>query len=222
MPNEEWSTEELVVRLARIDTTSLIDAGPSLRVLPREIRPVRPGSRLAGPAVTVDAGSDLVPVLVGLESARPGDVLVVAGDPERAVAGELFATEARRRGLAGLVVHGLCRDSRTLREIDLPVFATGVSPRACPARAIPTAGVTLSIGDVEVRPGDLVLADDDGVVVGSVAEVGEAIERAEAIQHREAALRQAIERGESIFDHLNVAEHIDALRNGRDSRLTFS
>ena len=222
MPNEEWSTEELVVRLARIDTTSLIDAGPSLRVLPREIRPVRPGSRLAGPAVTVDAGSDLVPVLVGLESARPGDVLVVAGDPERAVAGELFATEARRRGLAGLVVHGLCRDSRTLREIDLPVFATGVSPRACPARAIPTADVTLSIGDVEVAPGDLVLADDDGVVVGSVAEVGEAIERAEAIQHREAALRQAIERGESIFDHLNVAEHIDALRNGRDSRLTFS
>ena len=222
MPNEGWSTEELVARLAQVDTTSLVDAGPTLRVLPRQIRPVRPGSRLAGPAVTVDARSDLVPVLVGLESARPGDVLVVAGDPGRAAAGELFATEALRRGLAGIVIHGLCRDSRTLRAIDLPVFATGVSPRACPARALSTADVTLTIGDVEVRPGDLVLADDDGVVVGSAVEIGEAIDGAEVIQHREESLRQAIERGESLFDHLNVAEHVDALRNGRDSRLRFS
>lgn len=221
-PDDSGSTAGLVARLTQVDTTSLIDAGPSLRVLPLQIRPVRPGSRFAGPAVTVDARGDLVPVLVGLESAGPGDVLVVAGDHERAVAGELFATEAQRRGLAGIVIHGLCRDSRTLREIDLPVFATGVTPRACPAHAVPEVGVTLTIGDVEVRPGDLVLADDDGVVVGSAAEIAEAIDGAEAIQRREGALRAAIERGESIFDHLNVAEHVEALRNGRESRLTFS
>jgi 4-hydroxy-4-methyl-2-oxoglutarate aldolase len=222
VPHDQGTTSELLDRLQRVDTTCLADAGPTLRVLPREIRPVRPGSRLAGRAVTVDAQSDLLPVLAGLAAAGPGDVLVVAGDPDRAVAGELFATEALRRGLAGIVIHGLCRDSRTLREMDLPVFATGVSPRACPARTVPTTGVTLSLGGVEVRPGDLVLADDDGVVVGSEAEVAAALDGAEAIQTREVALRAAIERGESLFDHLNVDAHVAALRDGRETRLAFS
>lgn len=218
----QGSTADLLARLARVDTTSLVDAGPTLRVLPRNIRPVRPGARLVGRAVTVDAQSDLVPVLVGLASAEPGDVLVVAGDPERAVAGELFATEALRRGLAGIVIHGLCRDSRTLRAMDLPVFATGVTSRACPARALPSVGITLTLGDVEVQPGDFLLADDDGVVVGSPAEIAAAIEGAEAIQSRDEALRAAIERGESLFDHLNVDDHVQALRDGHDTRLTFS
>ena len=222
MPDEDAATQGLLARLARVDTTSLVDAAPSLRVLPRAIRPVRAGSRLAGRAVTVDAQSDLVPVLVGLASAGPGDVLVVAGDHERAVAGELFATEALRRGLVGLVIDGLCRDSRTLGSTELPVFATGVSPRACPARAVPHAEGPVRLGDVEVRPGDLVLADDDGVVVGSPAEMADAIEGAETIQRREEALRSAIERGESLFDHLNVDAHVAALRDGRDTRLAFS
>ncbi len=222
MPDEDPTTTDLLARLARVDTTSLVDAAPDLRVLPREIRPVRPGSRLAGRAVTVDSQSDLVPVLVGLAAAGTGDVLVVAGDPDRAIAGELFATEALRRGLAGLVIHGLCRDSPTLRTLDLPVFATGVTPRACPARAVPTVGVTLTLGDVEVRPGDLVLADDDGVVVGSPVEIAAALDGAESIQHREEALRAAIQQGESLFDHLNVDEHVAALTDGRDSRLAFS
>ena len=73
-----------------------------------------------------------------------------------------------------------------------------------------------------MRPGDLVVGDDDGVVVGSEAEIAAAIDGAEAIQRREEALRAAIERGESIFDHLNVDEHVAALRDGRDTRLTFS
>ena len=78
------------------------------------------------------------------------------------------------------------------------------------------------IGDVTVRPGDLVLGDDDGLVVGSEAEVLAAIDGAEAIQQREGALRAAIESGESLFDHLNYDEHVAALRAGRDSKLNFS
>jgi len=222
VPDEDPSTTELIARLARVDTTSLADASPLLRVLPPEIAALRHGSRLVGRAVVVDARDDLVPVLVGLRSAGAGDVLVVSGSPGRALAGELFATEAVRRGLAGLVIDGFCRDSRQLRSMDLPVFARGVSPRAYGAFALPPAEGPVQIGDVEVRTGDLVLADDDGVVVGSPAEVAAAIDGAEAIQTREEALRAAIERGESLFDHLNVAEHVAALSDGRDSRLSFS
>lgn len=213
---------DLLRRLAAVDTTSLIDAGPGLRVLPAALRPIRAGVRLVGRAVTVDGREDLVPVLAGLAAAGPGDVLVVAGHPEHAVAGELFATEALRRGLAGIVIDGRCRDSRVLAQLDLPVYARGVAPSACPARAVPVIQVPVLIGDVTVQPGDLVLGDDDGLVVGSAAEVTEAIDGAEAIQQREGALRATIEAGQSLFDHLNLDEHVAALRAGRPTRLTFS
>ena len=213
---------DLLQRLAAIDTTSLKDAGPGLRVLPAALRPIRPGVRLLGRALTVDAREDLMPVLAGLAQSGPGDVLVIAGHADHAVAGELFATEAQRRGVAGIVIDGRCRDSRILAGLDLPVFARGVAPSACPARAVPVIQVPLLIGDVTVQPGDLVLGDDDGLVVGSEAEVLAAIDGAEAIQQREGALRVAIEGGESLFDHLNYDEHVAALRDGRDSKLTFS
>jgi 4-hydroxy-4-methyl-2-oxoglutarate aldolase len=213
----------LLQRLAGIDTTSLKDAGPDLRVLPAALRPVRAGVRLLGRALTVDAREDLMPVLAGLAQSGPGDVLVVAGHPEHAVAGELFATEALRRGVAGIVIDGRCRDSRILATLALPVFARGVAPSACPARAVPVVQVPILIGEVTVRPGDLVLGDDDGIVIGSEAEVSDAIDGAEVIQQREVALRAAIEGGESLFDHLNFDEHLAALREGGgDSRLTFS
>lgn len=209
-------------RLEGVDSTSLADAGPTLRVLAPGIHPVRRGSTIVGTAVPVDSRDDLVPVLVGLRSAGPGDVLVVTGSPGRALAGELFATEAARRGLAGIVIDGLCRDTRTLATIDLPVFARGTSPRAYGASSLPLEDPRVLAGGEEVRVGDLVLADDDGVVIGSPAEVADALEGAEEIQRREQALRAAIERGESLFDHLNLDEHLAALGEGRDSRLRFS
>ncbi len=128
----------LLERLRRIDSTSLADADKSLRILPLAIRPIATGRRLLGRAVTADARGDLMSVIAALQHAGAGDVLVVsAGSDEHAVAGELFATEALRRGLAGIVIDGRCRDSRTLAEIDLPVYARGVAPSAFPARSDP-------------------------------------------------------------------------------------
>ena len=158
-------------RLERISTTSFVDAGRDLRVLPATLRPVRPGARLVGRALTVDAREDLMSVLAGLQRSGPGDVLVVMGNDEHAVAGELFATEALRRGVAGIVIDGLCRDSPRLVELDLPVYARGVAPTACPAQAVPVVQVPVTIGTVEVRPGDLVLGDDDGLVVAGEEEI---------------------------------------------------
>lgn len=213
----------LVERLGRVDTTSLVDAERALRVLPGSIRPLRPGLRFVGRAVTVEAQADLMSVIEGLRSSGPGDVLVVAaGSLEHAVAGELFGSEAVRRGLAGWVIDGLCRDSRALRELGLPVFARGAAPTAFGARKPPVVQVTVRIGSVEVQPGDLVVGDDDGVVVGSVEVMAEALGRAEAIQSREDALAVQLRAGSSLFDHLDYDRHLAAVRAGEDSRLTFS
>ena len=91
------TTENLLHRLGRLSTTSLVDASPTLRILPARLRPVVPGRHLVGRVVTARANRDLMSVIHALRESGPGDVLVVdAGGDDRAVAGELFATEAPR------------------------------------------------------------------------------------------------------------------------------
>ena len=215
-------SDDVWTRLADLDSTSLADASPELAVLPTDLRPLGRARRLVGRAVTADAQGDLMSVIAGLAVSGPGDVLVVAvGDDERAVAGELFATEAVRRGLAGLVIDGRCRDSAIVAELDLPVFARGVAPNAYPAVKVPRIQEPIMIGSVVINPGDVIVGDDDGLVAGSVAAVTAAVEKAEAIQARERRLRSAIEAGSSLFDALNVDEHVAALQAGQPSSLAF-
>ena len=213
----------LLERLRRIDSTSLADADKSLRILPLAIRPIATGRRLLGRAVTADANGDLMSVIAALQHAGADDVLVVSTDSDQhAVAGELFATEALRRGLAGIVIDGRCRDSRTLAQIEIPVYARGVAPSAFPAKSIPVIQVPLTIGGIEVRPGDILLGDDDGIVVGNDAELAAAIDAAETIQFREEALRTSISSGTSLFSAMNFDEHAAKLRVGQPSSLAFS
>ena len=214
----------LLFRLAGIDTTSLADAGRGVvGVLPADIRPVRPGLRVLGTAVTVEARDDLMPMLAGLQLCGPGDVLMVAGSPEHAVAGELFGTEALRRGMAGIVIDGFCRDTRTLATLDLPVYSRGAVPSAPGASsAQPVVQVPITIGDVEVRPGDLVVGDEDGVVVAGADAMESVIGAAEQIQQREQALQRAIAAGESLFDHVDFDAHLARLQAGEPSKLSFS
>jgi len=212
----------LLDRLRHIDTASLSDADKGLRVLPSAIRRLAAGQRMVGRVVTAEANGDLMSVLAALHIGGAGDVLVVsAGTADLAVAGELFCTEAARRGMTGVVIDGLCRDSALLVRLGLPVYSRGTTPRAPGAYAVPVVQVPVRIGEVDVRPGDVVLGDDDGIVVGSEAEFEAAVDAAEAIQTREKALRAAIEQGRSLFDSLNFEEHAERLRAGVDSALAF-
>lgn len=172
--------------------------------------------------VTARANRDLMSVIAGLGLAGVGDVLVVdAGDQERAVSGELFASEAQRRGLAGLVIDGRCRDSATLTQLALPVWATGVSPRAYPAKAVPEVEVPLRLDDVPVHPGELLIGDDDGLVVGTADELAAALEKAEEIEALEKHLQGEILAGRPLLDAFTVAEHLAALQAGRPSTLRY-
>jgi regulator of RNase E activity RraA len=213
---------DLLGRLRQIDTASLSDANKSLHVLPAAIRPLVPGVRMAGRAATAAANGDLMSILAALEVGGEGDVLVVsAGNSDEAVSGELFGTEAFRRRMAGVVIDGMSRDSAALKRLGMPFYSRGVTPKAPPAMKVPEIQVTLTIGNVEVRPGDIVVGDDDGIIVGTAAEFAAIVDAAEAIQTREKALRIAIENGYSLFDTLNFQEHRDRLIGGLDSRLTF-
>ncbi len=213
---------DLLERLRHIDTASLSDANKELRVLSPAIRPLVFGGRMAGRAVTAIANDDLMSVIGALEVGGVGDVLVVAaGGCDRAVAGELFGTEAFRRGMSGVVIDGLSRDSAALRRLGLPFYSRGVTPQAPPALAVPEIQASLTIDGVAIVPGDILVGDDDGIIVGTMAEFEAIVDAAEAIQTREKALRISIENGFSLFDSLNFIEHRERLIAGVDSKLMF-
>lgn len=212
----------MIDRLLAIEVSALCDADRDLPVLDRAIRPLVPGVTMAGPAFTVDARGDLLPVLTALGEAAAGDVLVVAtGATEPAVLGEIFTTEAARRGLAGIVVDGHVRDLAGLRRIGLPVHARGTYPAAVPGVGIAPHGGTVRCGGIEVAPGDLVLGDDDGVVIAAPDRIAAALPRAEEIVRAERAVLAGLRAGRSLHELTNHAEHLAALRRGEDSRLAF-
>jgi 4-hydroxy-4-methyl-2-oxoglutarate aldolase len=213
----------VIDRLMQIEVSALCDADKGMPVVDPAIRAMVPDVRMAGPALTVVAHDDHLPVFSALAEARPGDVLVIAtGGGDRAVLGELFATEARRRGLAGVVIDGRCRDVAGLRRLGLPVFARGTIPSSGSTVSRAELNGRVTCGGVEVRPGYVVFADDDGVVIASPDRIAAALDTAEAIGRAERAMLAAMGRGETLHDQTSYAEHVAALDRGEDSALAFT
>jgi len=213
---------ELIERLLEIDVSALSDADKTLPIVDPAVRAMVPDVRVAGPAFTVTAEDDHLPVMAALEEAAPGNVLVIAtSGGSRAVFGELFATEAKRRGLAGIVADGYCRDLRGLRAIGLPVFARGTTPRSGSTVSRAGLGATIDCGGVRVSPGDVVFGDDDGLLIAASERIAAALETAEAIARAERAILAAQERGGSLHELTNHDEHVAALDRGEASALAF-
>jgi 4-hydroxy-4-methyl-2-oxoglutarate aldolase len=213
----------VVQRLLALEVSAVCDADKGLPVADPEIRAMVPDVRMAGPAFTVLAQDDHLPVFSALAEASAGDVLVVATDGGVvAVLGELFATEARRRGLAGVVIDGRCRDVAGLRRLGLPVFARGTIPRSGATVARPALGAPVRCGGVEVRHGDIVFGDDDGVAIAPAERFAAALEVAETIGRSERAMLEAMRADRAtLHDLTNWAEHVAALDRGEQSSLRF-
>jgi 4-hydroxy-4-methyl-2-oxoglutarate aldolase len=213
---------DLIERLLGIDVSALSDADKTLPVVDPAVRAMIADVRMAGPAFTVVAEDDHLPVMSALSAAAPGDVLVIATNGgSRAIFGELVATEASRRGLAGIVADGFCRDLRGLRAIGLPVFARGTTPRSGTAVSRAPLGATIVCGGVEVSPGDIVFGDDDGLLIATAERIAAALETAELIGRSERAILAAQARGEALHEVTNLDEHIAALDRGEASALAF-
>jgi 4-hydroxy-4-methyl-2-oxoglutarate aldolase len=213
----------LLERLLAIDVSALSDADKTLPVADPAIRALLPDVRMAGPAYTVLAEDDHLPVMTALAEAAPGDVLVVATrGGTRAIFGELFATEAKRRGLAGIVTDGFCRDLRGLRAIGLPVFARGTTPRSGTTVSRAERGREVEFGGVRVRRGAIVFGDDDGLLIAPAERIEAALEEAEGIARAERAILAAQAEGTALHDLTNHDAHVAALDGGANSALAFT
>jgi regulator of RNase E activity RraA len=179
------------------------------RTLRSDIRPVVAG-RFAGPALTVRLyPGDLVDCLDALKVAGPGDVIVVdaAGETETSIWGGLMAGLCQQKGVAGAVVDGAIRDVDEIRDLGFPIFSRAVTPRSThspySSRLEPIeVNVAITCGGALVDPGDIVLADEVGIVAVPKDEAEDVLERAEAQAEQEESTRRLIAEGKDVDELL--------------------
>ena len=173
-----------------LSPTTLADAMSREQVMDNGIRPLwQPMPRLAGPAYTVYcAPGDNLMLHAAIYRAPPGSVIVVeAGDLDYAVSGGNVCAVAKRRGIAGFVVDGVIRDLAEVREDRFPVFARGVMPIPGGKQVPGELNVTVRCGGVQVGGGDMVVADEEGIVVVPAAQQDTVLEAARARAAKDAA-----------------------------------
>ena len=166
-----------------LSATLASDAAQGHGVVQPGLRPLERDWRVAGPAFVVQAShDDNQAVVTALDSAPPGSVLVVGGHAtsRTATIGDIMANELTARGVVGLVTDGLVRDASEIRKLGFRVWCRGTTPTAPVKLSAGRVGGAIDIGGALVRDGDIVIADDDGIVIWPSEKTEELLERAKA------------------------------------------
>lgn len=179
-----------------------------------DIRPIQMDVSVAGNAVTVSSyPGDNMMIHAAVEVCRDNDILVVAntGPSHHGMFGDLLATSLMTRGVRGLVLDAGVRDVTRLREMGFPVWSRYVSPLGTDKSTPGSVNVPVSIGGVSIRPGDIVCADDDGVVVIPRDEVSACLEASQSRLQREEASRARLASGELTLDMDGIRDKLKHL-----------
>jgi 4-hydroxy-4-methyl-2-oxoglutarate aldolase len=192
--------DELVKRVGAYWSCDLSDAMNGAQTMTGLRSVAVPGARIAGPAVTVNSIAPSINAgKMGLAQCKPGDVLVVAAPSavHHAVWGSNLAYGTKSRGVAALIVDGAVRDVSQLREVGLPVFAREIVTAAAPVHSPKgEVNVPIACGGVVVFPGDIIVADEDGIVVVPSQSVEQVLAEADAVKAKAESVQEMLGRGE--------------------------
>lgn len=211
--NIERPSEELLKAYKKLDVSTIYEAQGKQGILSPKLKPILSNTMIVGPAVTVicPAGDNLM-IHAAIEVCKPGDILIITTEGEglAGMIGELIVTALMKKGVQGVIMDSGIRDVRQIRDLGFPIWTREVLSQGTNKIKGGWVNAPAICGGVSIAPGDVVMADDDGIVVVKKEDLESTLELSMARLAKEAGTIEKIESGQISLDFYNLRPVLEA------------